>query len=67
MRSITIATSVALILSAGGLGSARADSHGSSAALGMALADTSRSEGDRSRDAGRKPPTSFAFSASKRG
>ena len=61
MRSITIATSVALILSAGGLGSARADSHGSSAALGMALADTSRSEGDRSRDAGRKPADVIRF------
>ncbi len=61
MRSITIATSVALILIVGGLGSSRADSHGSSAALGTALADTTRSEADRNRDAGRKPADVIRF------
>ncbi len=61
MRSIRIATSVALLLSASALGSARADSHGSSAALSKALADTSRSEVDRNRDAGRKPADVIRF------
>ena len=61
MRSIALATSVALILVAGSIESARADSHTSSDPLSTALGDTSRSEADRSRDAGRKPADVIRF------
>ena len=61
MRSITIAMSVTLILSSGSFGSVRADSHASPDSLAAALAKPSRSEADRSRDAGRKPADVIRF------
>ncbi len=67
MRSITIATSVALVLILGSSGSVRADSHGSSDGLSSALADTSRSEADRNRDAGRRPADVIRFLGIKEG
>ena len=61
MRSIALTTSLALILVAGGIKSAQADSHTSSDPLSTALADASRSEADRKRDAGRKPADVIRF------